>query len=171
MAVSLLALFVGITWAAGELLWQDQLDLAGRSDYASVVVVQDMQVLVAGNVRNSAGELDWLVRAYDTRNGDLLWQSQFDLAGGFDYVSGIAVEGRQVFVAGFSTIAAGNHDWVVQALDARDGSKLWQDQFDLSGGHDISFDIAADRGRAYVVGSGKNTTGNSDWIVRAYQAR
>ncbi|MCP5099266.1 MAG: hypothetical protein GY943_27245, partial [Chloroflexi bacterium] len=86
-------------------------------------------------------------------------------------ISSIAAERHQVFVAGSGTNAAGNRDWVVQALHARDGELLWQDQFDLAGGSDGAGGIDVAQGRIFVNGSGTNASGNSDWILRVYQVR
>jgi hypothetical protein len=51
------------------------------------------------------------------------------------------------------------------------GDLLWQDRFDLAGGEDIARAVAAANGRVVVVGSAQNAAGNSDFVVRAYDAK
>jgi hypothetical protein len=155
----------------GSLLWQEQVDVAGGFDALLDIALLGKQLFAVGSVTNNSGGRDSLVRAYDARNGTLLWQNQFDLAGGFDTASKIAVDGRQLIVAGDGINAMGNKDWVVRAFNAQTGSLLWQDQFDLAGGNDISHDVEIEKGRVFVVGSNWNAAGNADWIIRAYKAR
>ena len=81
--------------------------------------MQGSRIFVAGFSRNAAGNDDFLVRAYDARHGDLLWEDQFDKAGDLDGAAAIAVQGRRVFAAGEGTNAAGNLDFLVRAYNAR----------------------------------------------------
>ncbi|MCP5014707.1 MAG: PQQ-binding-like beta-propeller repeat protein, partial [Ketobacter sp.] len=113
----------------GSLLWQEQFGLVGGSDSLSGIAFIRNQLIAFGKATNSSGEREGLIRAYDARNGAFMWQNQIELDGNSVGISSIAAERHQVFVAGSGTNAAGNRDWVVQALHARDGELLWQDQF------------------------------------------
>ncbi len=51
--------------------------------------------------------------------GNLLWEDQFDKAGGGDIAEAITAHGNRVFAAGVSSSAADNSDFLVRAYDAR----------------------------------------------------
>jgi hypothetical protein len=55
--------------------------------------------------------------------------------------------------------------------NAAGGKLLWQDHFDLAGGEDVARAVAAGNGRVVVVGSVQNAAGNSDFLVRTYDAK
>ena len=121
----------------GHLLWEDQFDGAGDHDLAGTIAAGGGQVFAGGVVTNAAGDGDWLVRAYEAKTGILLWQDQFDKAGGTDEVLSIAVREGRVFTAGCARNAAGNFDYIVRTYDAKNGTLLWQDQLDIAGGFGI----------------------------------
>src|SRR5262249_36911973 len=117
--------------APGALLWQDRLD-HGPRDQALDVAVGGTPVFLVGAGQNSSNpSRDWLVRAYDTSDGTLLWEDQRDEAGFADVAELVAVEGGLVFVAGtvFDAIPNSglvNPNVVVRAYDARTGVLHWQ---------------------------------------------
>lgn len=45
---------------------------------------------------------------------------------------------------------------------------LWMDVFDLAGSNDRAVELAVEDPRVFVVGSGTNAAGNTDFLVRAY---
>jgi outer membrane protein assembly factor BamB len=159
----------------GEVQWQDQFDPA----VAIAITTLGKKVFVVGDRRVAASNEDWLVRAYDARNGDLLWMDQFDLAGADDRAIAVVAQGNLVFVTGVVSTGTGgrteNLDWLVRAYDARTGSLIWEDQFGITGGFDLPFAIAAQANRVFVVGEGSTAVGSSasnlKWIVRAYDSR
>lgn len=51
------------------------------------------------------------------------------------------------------------------------GDLLWQVDFDLADGDDRATAVAAAHGRVVVVGFATNPAGDTDWIVRAHEAR
>lgn len=64
----------------------------------------------------------WLVRAYDARRGDVLWEDEFQPPGAFSNAGlsqALVVAGGRLFVAGSGHNAAGNVDFIVRAYDAR----------------------------------------------------
>lgn len=158
----------------GALLWQDQFDLAGGFDGATMVAVEGGRVFVSGLGTSVAGApTDWLVRAYDAQAGVLLWQNQLDRTGREDYALAVAVKGGLVFAGGSATNAAGSHDVLVRAYDALTGDLRWEDQFDRAGRFDVvtSQTIAVEGGRLFVGGEASQANGNADWFVRAYDAQ
>ena len=57
------------------------------------------------------------------------------------------------------------------ASDAAGGDLLWQATFDLAAAIDQAVAVAAADGRVVAVGNALNAAGNSDFIVRAYNAK
>ena len=98
--------------------------------------------------------------------GDLLWEDQFDKAGGGEAAAAIAVEKGRVFAAG-----ADDGDFLVRAYDAKTGALLWEDRFDKAGGSDEAKAIVVEKGRVFAAGQGTNAAGNLDFLVRAYKAK
>ena len=109
-----------------------------------------------------------MVRAYDARTGELLWDDQFDYGGGIKGALDIAAQGGIVYAAGSGRTAGGGDEWVVRAYDAWTGELLWDDQFD--NGNEACA-IAAQGGRVYAAGSGRTAGFDDEWVVRAYDAR
>lgn len=157
--------------AGGRLLWQDQFNKAGSDDLAAQVTAQGHRVFAVGWARSAPDNRDFLLRAYDSRTGRLLWQDQLDRAGGDDYAVAVAAGGDAVFVGGSATNGAGNNDFLVRAYDARTGALVWEDQFDLAGGFDSTRAVAKDGNRVFAAGVGQDAAGNDTWLVRAYNAR
>jgi outer membrane protein assembly factor BamB len=50
------------------------------------------------------------------------------------------------------------------------GDLLWQDEFDPGAGQDLARAMASDNGRVVVVGSAHTASGDSDFVVRTYDA-
>jgi hypothetical protein len=161
----------------GSLLWQDVHDGSsplrhpGKAEAARGIAVGWDGVYVVGLTTNANGQFDLLVRAYDPATGRLLWEDVFDLAGGADVASAVALDSGRLVVGGYGTNAAGNRDFLVRAYDSRTGTLLWQDVYDLAGKDDQVHEwssIAVRDGRAFVVGYATNAAGNKDFLVRAY---
>lgn len=117
----------GVDWVvraydalSGEPLWQDDHD-QGRSDQARAVAVADGRVLVAGAVTGPGGLAAFAARAYTPDSGALLWQHQ-EPEDGDDVARSVVGAGGRVFVGGSSM-----GRWLVQALDAASGLRLWSD--------------------------------------------
>jgi hypothetical protein len=161
----------------GKLLWQDNpfVDMDAFTSSALDIAADDQRVYVAGRLRNSKAmpSDDFLVRAYDGKTGELLWQDLFDLAGQDDVAQKITVEKGRVYVGGVGTIRparpgdAGNIALLIRAYDALDGKLLWQDLSDLTAATQTSelTSITAERGRVYAAGNR-----NNDALVRAYDS-
>ena len=129
------------------------------------------RVFAAGRGGRAAGFLDFLVRAYDAKTGDLLWERQFDVAGGEDEANGIAVHGSRVFAVGFGGEPGQDEDFLVRAYNAQTGDLLWGDQFDLTGSDDEARAVAVGGSGVFAVGFGIAANGKLDFLVRAYDAQ
>jgi outer membrane protein assembly factor BamB len=172
---------------SGALLWQDVVDGTGRDDVATAITVTAHAVIIAGWRTNAgplplgdeasggdAGNSDVLVRAYDARQGSLLWEDVFDRAGGDDVATSIVVNGHRLFVGGitetFDDMGTGNLDVLVRAYDVVTGTVLWHVDFD-SGPVDSVSSIAVKGRRLFVAGLTQNIAGNVDVLVQAYDTR
>ena len=150
-----------------ELLWEDQFDLAGKTDQARAVAVSHNRVIALGVGESAAGGIDLLVRAYDPGTGTLVWWDQSPLAPTALTTVVIDDLGQRVFAAGYSR-DNGGADFLVRAYNARNGNRLWEDVSN-KGRDDYVQDIAASRKGVFVVGQGGNIGSASlDLLVRAH---
>ena len=156
---------------AGALRWQDDFQAPGGFGFASFLDVQGRRAFAAGTIVNEAGNPDFILRAYDLHRGEVLWSEEYDAAGGPDQALTTAASEDGVFIAGRSAAQPGNFDFVVRAHDPATAALLWEDRFDATGRRDAAFWIAADQGRVFAVGQATNAARNSDFLVRAYDAK
>jgi hypothetical protein len=155
----------------GTLRWQSHFDRAGGFDRANSAAVARDSLVVAGDSTTAAGDFDWSVRGYHPRSGALLWENHFDRAGGNDRAYAV-VEAKGIAVAaGHTTNASGNTDWTLRAHNPRTGALLWEDHFDRAGGGDGVWAATATRGLVVAAGHTVSSAGDSDWSVRAHDAR
>jgi hypothetical protein len=161
----------GAGGAGGDLVWEDHVDTAGGDDLLNALAVRRGRVFAAGFDTNTAGNRDFLVRAYDADSGTLLWKDQVDTAGDADRAFALAAGAGRVFAAGFGTNADGNQDFLVRAYDQTTGALRWQDQRDPAGFNDVAEALAVWGGQVFAAGSGERAAGNQDFLVRAYEAR
>lgn len=169
----------------GIVLWQDLYTLVGVDGSGSAAIsVDGGRVYAVGNGANGIGPgagTDFLVRAYDGKTGESLWQDNFHGPGSRTNVA-IAVDsgepaaspdgtvkGKGVYVAGFTTAAANDTDFVVRAYESKTGVLLWKDDL-ARPGLDAAFAIAAEKGRAYAAGYvNADTAGHL--LIRAYDTK
>ncbi len=157
----------GPAWSnPGDLLWEDRFG-ARVFEQAFSVAADHGRVFVAGwtGFPRPGDARDFLVRSYDARTGELLWQDQVN-RGSSDFAAGVVTEGKQVFVSGRAG-SFSNQDWLVRAYDGESGTLLWEDRFDRSGGADGPRPdaLAVSEGRLFVVGMADNF---DVWVLRAY---
>jgi len=154
----------------GTLLQQIQIDLGDSPAFLNKFFVQGNRLFVAGSIQSGSNSQDWLIRAYDTDSGTLLWQDQFDLAGGYDFLNDVVVSRTQVIMVGSGPNDNGDYDWLVRAYDIVDGSLLWQDQFDRNGGGGSAFAVTAEGQQIYVAGNMADSQGSlrHDAVLRVY---
>ena len=156
----------------GALLWEDNYDREGSIwDAAYRAVAKDNRLFVVGQAGATAGGNSFVVRAYDTSNGALLWQDNYDREGDLeDRAFDVVVEGSKVFVVGQTETAAGGGALTVRAYDASNGALLWQDNYDREGAlADIAWEAAVKGGRLFVVGESETAAGGGAYTIRAYK--
>ena len=175
--------------ATGVLLWENQARAAGGFAVVNGIAVRGPFVFLAGAIQKQGGnfDFDFWVRVHDANTGALLWEDVVDKANGDDVATTIAVTGRRVVVAGWSSSAGplpppdeepgletGNTDLLVRVYDAFDGKILWEDVFDRAGGDDVATTVVASGRRVFVGGISEkfdeSGTSNLDGVVRAYDA-
>jgi hypothetical protein len=168
----------------GDLLWDDAVDFEMGDDQPRHVAAGKKQVIVAGwatNAVDASSDEDLVVRAYDTKTGDLLWDDLFDGAAGIERAEQVVHAGKVVLVGGRSqrlvAVDSGS-DWVVRAYDPGTGNLLWDDVYDAALANDR---VSSTRGglavsgkRAFAVGRAANLVdpeSSRDWLVRAYDLK
>ncbi|MBI5125739.1 MAG: PQQ-binding-like beta-propeller repeat protein [Planctomycetes bacterium] len=158
----------------GSLLWDSYYDREGGGwDSASDVVADsNNKVFVAGSTTTVAGGSALTVRAYNTQDGRLLWQDNYDREGaGEDAAWGMTLKDGKVFAVGQTTSNTGGSAFAVRAYNAKDGKLLWEDNYDREGSLlDAAYRAVAKDGRVFVVGQTGSTAGGSTFAVRAYDA-
>jgi hypothetical protein len=102
---------------------------------------------------------------------DVLWTDRFDRAGRDDQIHGVVLSGKRAFAVGRTETAGGEGDGLVRCHDGRSGRLCWQDFYDVSGGEDEAFAVAAQGNRVFVSGRSASASGDTDFLVRAYDAR
>ena len=113
-------LAIGALAKGGGLLWDDQFDKGVGVNAARAITAQGNRVYAAGRGETAGGDDEFVVRAYDAKTGDLLWDDQFDNGGGRNIANAITAQGNMVYAAGRGRTAGGNVDeFVVRAYDAR----------------------------------------------------
>ena len=159
----------------GVLLWSDLLDSGAGSDVAFGVALDENGVFVAGSggaacSSTNASNCNWLIRAYDLKNGKLRWAKEFDHAGGDDQPTAVIAVGDRVFVAGIAErgFGVGTFDWIVHAYSASRGSRVWEDVIKVPVGEGHPLGISASGNRVFVNGWIDDGTGNGDWLIRAH---
>jgi hypothetical protein len=155
--------------ATGAVRWQDEFDLAGKSDEAGPLAVNGGGLFVTGRVTNAQGGTDWLVRAYDAGSGTLRWQDLFN-AGGFDHVVSVSAAGSRVYTAGVLSDSTGRRSFAVRANDAESGKLVWQDE--VVGGFifDVAWQVVSDGPRVFAAGFSQGSGEKLDFLVRAYDS-
>jgi outer membrane protein assembly factor BamB len=157
--------------AAGDLLWVDRVDRSGgvALDAGHAAVAGGGRFFASGNSAGEDGDQDLIVRAYD-REGGLLWQDVYDPADGPDTALDLAVDGGRLYAGGRSVTAAGSN-LLVRAYDARTGAVLWQNEAPSAGGFGVVRSIVAKGARVFAAGDIFRAAGDTDYHVRAYDAR
>jgi len=152
--------------AGGDLLWQDQFDLAGGQDVAKAVASSNGRVVVVGSAQNGAGNSVFVVRAYDPEHGTLLWEDRVDPEGGNGQATAVVMDNQRVVVLGQGVDAMGNSRTLIRAYVAETGELAWADhwpapQFGQGG-------LALQGGHVVTAGLGVDASGNRRVLVRAY---
>jgi hypothetical protein len=92
------------------------------------------------------------------------------IPGFFENVRAIVLNEDTVYVAGSAGEFSGDSEFLVRAYDAVDGSLLWDDRSHAST-ETAAVDLALGKFRLFVAGYTFDSSTNTDFLIRAYDAR
>ncbi|HHT9133007.1 MAG TPA: outer membrane protein assembly factor BamB family protein, partial [Candidatus Tripitaka californicus] len=120
----------------GTLLWENYYDREGDlNDWANAVAVRGNRMFVAGLTRTTSGGNAFTTRAHKANNGSSLWGDYYDRNTAFsDVAFSVVVGGSTVYTVGFSADSALDYAFAIRALNATNGTVLWQDNYDREEG-------------------------------------
>lgn len=139
----------------GEVRWNATYDGGAGVNYACDVKCYGDAVYVAGTARDQDGGDQFLVLAFGSSNGELLWMIEISGGGGENAALCLEACGEGVFAAGFVEDVVGKKEMLVISLDPQVGSELWRDTFDAGQGDNRATEIAVAGGAVVVSGMGK----------------
>ena len=102
-------------------------------DIAVAVVAGEGLVYSAGYSRDDGSDSDAVVVAHDPATGARRWVHRYDgVASAFDAAldAALSVDGERLYVAGTQDSASGIADYLILALDAGTGERLWSARYD-----------------------------------------
>ncbi len=152
---------------AGDLFWEDRIDLAGGNFIQTAIAAAHNRVVAVGSTNgDGTGNGAIAVRAYAAQTGALLWEDRLTTGS-----ATVVMNGLWVIVTGVTVDAAGLRHGVVRAYVARTGELIWQDTWP-DGAEPHALDMDAPGLAAVVSGiAGGASTGAGRLFVRAYAAR
>ena len=108
--------------ATGVVRWEDVRPLApGLVEIYGSVDVSNKAIYVAGTAGESFGNRDFLVRAFDLRNGALLLDDRSHSSGRFgSFAAAIAVDQNRVFAVGSTFSETSSEDFLTRAYNVKD---------------------------------------------------
>lgn len=110
----------------GSLEWEDRpTTFPGFHEHVSAVVLNENAVYAAGSSGEDFGASEFMVRAYDARNGTLLWDDRSHPSAQTAAVDLVLGKFR-LFVAGSTLDGSTSTDFLIRAYDVRS---------DIAGGH------------------------------------
>ena len=160
-----------LAWAGGLLF---NLFLAIPS--AIALEAEEEAIVAAGFGLQAEGIATFLIRTYDAKTGDLLWQDQFPMAViEEDEASANDPDGGRVFAGGVGVSNGSITHFPIRAYDLKTGSFLWEGQLKLvkrSGG---TASVVATRGRQGSVAKRTQDqslpSASTHFLLRAYDNR
>jgi outer membrane protein assembly factor BamB len=136
---------VALDAATGAILWESLIDPSGLrfTDQAFSLSLHGSRLFSVGPIDSFTS---LLVRAYDVRTGQVLWEDA--IPNGSQFVRGrtLASSGDRLFVGAGVFDAMGQEDLLIRAYDELTGTLVWSHQED-TGGHDevLAIALAGDR--------------------------
>ena len=115
--------------AGGDLLWQKQFDF-GADNAAFAVAAADGRVVAVGWAQASAGDVNFIVRAHDSKTGRGLWNDQ-RLARSSQAFA-VAIEGSRVFVLGIGADVTRSQPGHPPRVRRGNGDAAWEDNSSVS---------------------------------------
>ena len=131
-------------------------------------------VYVTGYSFGRGSDLDYATIAYDASSGSRRWVSRYNGPGnGGDsaYGLGVAPDGSQVYVTGYSLGSGGVTEIATVAYEASNGTRLWVRRYDsVAGLGALALSLAVDPlgSAVFVAGGTEGSTSGSDYATVAY---
>lgn len=143
---------------------------------AIAVEAEGEAIVAAGFGVQADGIASFLIRTYDAKTGDLLWQDQFPLAViEEDEASANDPDGGRVFAGGIGVSTGSIAHFPIRAYDLKTGAFLWEGQLKLvkrSGG---TASVVTTRGRQGSVAERTQDqsvpSASTHFLLRAYDNR
>ena len=168
----------GLDRRTGSTIWEDRFGPV-RSGLAKDVAVDGQRAFAAGWIFAPGRGFEFVVRAYDVRNGAVLWSREVgrgpqcaDEQPGLArcVAKAVSVGGGRVFVVGHLTGTAARSDFAILAFDAETGTPLWDSVTDPTGtgANDRAWAVSAQNDRVFVLGE---IGDNAGLLLRAHDAR
>jgi outer membrane protein assembly factor BamB len=152
-----------IDTSMGTTLWEDRLNV-GLFDRSQGVAISGNRVFASGWFQTTTGGFDFVVRAYDMRDGTTLWQQRIARGGFFEFAELVGAKGNRVYAVGRVLGETLTSDFTVFAFDARTGTIVWESVLDTFR-TDVAFSLSEQGDRVFAVGPVNNFF---DLLVRAY---
>jgi hypothetical protein len=155
----------------GQLLWDDVFDAGGGNTRVFEVAARGNRVFAAAGGDDLTNTSVWIVRSYNARNGDLIWEDRFENDGKNTEARAVSTAGNTVFVGGRAENSSGRSEWLMRTYYTSTGDLVWQDRFGINGQDQAALSITVLGARIFVSGGSPNPLTTGDWLVRAYDAR
>ena len=140
----------------GSLIWSQTNNPSGGYDAARGIAVDSSGAYIIG-YDISPGNNEWRIEKRSLITGALI--TSFGTGGvvisnpstGDDKAFGVAVDASGIYIVGFDSLTA-TSEWRIEKRSLTDGSLVWLQTIDASGGSDVAYGIAIDGTGIYVVG-------------------
>ena len=157
----------------GNLLW----DVASTNADGEVTIggvsASGNRLIVAGSRETAGGQHHLLVRAYDTRSGELLWDDEVDTGVNEGRARAAYIKGKKAWVVGaLKDDVTEKTTWWLRYYDAKEGNLAHEDfpageTDDERGATHLYL-----QGSTLVVGGvAESLSGDTDWRARAYKTK
>jgi outer membrane protein assembly factor BamB len=147
----------------GTLLWNSVWD-AGRDDLPQAIVAGPTAVIVVGYGGNSPGHaLNFIVRAYDPKDGTVLWEDRVERTDLATAAWAVAITRNRVFVAGNTISQTNTRDLLLRVYNVASGALLWETTRPLTS----PTEIKASGGRVFLAGSSSDHSFVGAWDAKS----
>jgi hypothetical protein len=151
---------------AGVELWTASYDNGGFDNSKAIVLDAAGNSYITGESDGTGTGRDIITIKYDP-SGAQLWAKRFNgTFNGDDVGNSIVVDpSGNVFVTGYTTIGAGNRDYVTLKYDASGVQQFAVTYSGTGNQNDEAIAIAFNNNRLYITGTAINSNGNSDLLT------
>ena len=155
--------------AGGDVLWSYQPASAGKQEARASAVDSAGNLILAGYSETASSDYH-TVKILADGSGPAWSARTFDLAGGQDVATAVAVDGNDDIIVTGYVHNGGNYDIHTIKYAGSDGSVLWQHSYNgAAGGNDFANAIAVDSlNNIYVGGTMQGANAKDDFVILKY---